>query len=123
MNDNDDDMVSILSNAPSMQTTVEGRPPVFSLEDDDGSIETTDQSVDPFVGMTIEAVSVVTTQTIDLDYLNAEETPRPNLGDPQKDYSKHNKKWEEDAARMALQLDQPEAGSDEESSNITGISF
>ena len=43
-------------------------------------------SVDPLTGIEIEAISEATMQTVDLDYINEEPTPRVNLGDPNKTY-------------------------------------
>ena len=44
------------------------------------------ESVDPLTGVEIEAISEATMQTVDLDYINEEPTPRVNLGDPNKTY-------------------------------------
>ena len=54
----------------------------FSFREDNMSIE----SVDPLTGIEIEAISEATMQTVDLDYINEELTPRVNRGDPNKTY-------------------------------------
>ena len=69
LNDFDNDEVSILSNAPSMQLSADRG---MQHEDDDAVTMASAETMDSLVDKEFDAVSEVSIQTIDLDYMNVQ---------------------------------------------------